>query len=243
MKKLTTLLMAVVLLVTAVMPMTAQAQATVTYSVDTWTYTEAIAAGDTVTFSLAVSSAQPLCMVQATLGYDHTKWEAVEGIKSEYLSAKYSFHEVNIAPVDNQTGEELHGKVKIGGMALENAAVGDRIVLATITLRALCTIDQDQTMVVEEVKAATLPTDGMIPTELACETVSGGIVIEQAVADKGDVNLDGTVSLPDATLLFYAVNGMVTLTEEQQGMADLDEDGTVSLNDATALFYRVNGLN
>lgn len=58
----------------------------------------------------------------------------------------------------------------------------------------------------------------------------------------GDVNLDGTVDLNDATALFYHVNGLSELGEDALTVADLNADGMVGLTDATALFYQINGL-
>lgn len=58
----------------------------------------------------------------------------------------------------------------------------------------------------------------------------------------GDVNLDGTVDLNDATSLFYHVNGLAQLGDDALAVADLNADGVVGLNDATALFYVINGL-
>lgn len=59
----------------------------------------------------------------------------------------------------------------------------------------------------------------------------------------GDVNLDGTVDLNDATGLFYHVNGLSELGKEALVAADINVDGAVDLNDATMLFYIINGLS
>ncbi len=59
---------------------------------------------------------------------------------------------------------------------------------------------------------------------------------------KGDVNGDGKVNLPDATRLFYYINGLLELTDQQMLNADLTGDGVVDLNDATRLFFYVGGM-
>ncbi len=237
MKKLTAVLMTVICLITMVMPTAAQTQAVVTYTVGSVTNVGAIEAGETVTVPITVRSTSPLCMMQLTLRYDSTKWEAIEGVQTEFLKSNFFFHLVNIAPIDTVTGEPILGEVRIGGMADKDTIVTEETVIAKVTLKALCTIDCNDTIFIENAIAAKVPV-----APLECVSINGEVVIEREPIDKGDVNLDGVISLPDATLLFYAVNGMVTLTEEQQAMADLDGDGTVALTDATQLFYFVNGL-
>lgn len=55
------------------------------------------------------------------------------------------------------------------------------------------------------------------------------------VALLGDVNLDGKVSIQDATLIQKAIAKLATLDEVQTAVADATEDGNVNIKDATAI--------
>ncbi len=52
---------------------------------------------------------------------------------------------------------------------------------------------------------------------------------------KGDVNLDGKVTLQDNALIRNYVAGLTELTEEQIGYADVNKDGNVDLKDAAQI--------
>lgn len=56
-----------------------------------------------------------------------------------------------------------------------------------------------------------------------------------------DVSRDGEVTLEDASRLFFALSGQLTLTAAQTALADNDRNGTVDLSDVTQAFYYVNG--
>ena len=58
---------------------------------------------------------------------------------------------------------------------------------------------------------------------------------EAQVALLGDVNLDGKVTIQDATLVQKAIAKLATLDEVQTAVADAFEDGTVNVKDATAI--------
>ncbi len=51
----------------------------------------------------------------------------------------------------------------------------------------------------------------------------------------GDIDMDGQVSIQDATLLQKYLSGIVELTEQQIRLADVNLDGTVSIIDATEI--------
>jgi hypothetical protein len=63
------------------------------------------------------------------------------------------------------------------------------------------------------------------------------ILLESETPDflLGDVNLDGRVSLKDATLIQYYLIDMVELSQEQLDRADVDGNQEVSLKDATTI--------
>lgn len=58
----------------------------------------------------------------------------------------------------------------------------------------------------------------------------------------GDVNLDGTVSILDATVVMKANVGMEFLTEQQTKLADLNNDGLVNVVDATEIQKKLAGF-
>ncbi len=58
---------------------------------------------------------------------------------------------------------------------------------------------------------------------------------ETPVALLGDVNLDGKVTIQDATLIQKAIAKLATLDEVQTAVADATEDGNVNVKDATAI--------
>ena len=58
----------------------------------------------------------------------------------------------------------------------------------------------------------------------------------------GDVNMDGTVSIPDATEVQKGLAGLVTLDEYQNKLADVNKDGNVSIIDATQIQKYIAGI-
>jgi outer membrane protein assembly factor BamB len=59
---------------------------------------------------------------------------------------------------------------------------------------------------------------------------------------QGDVNLDGTVDIRDATLALQAAVGLKTLTGLQAKMADFNSDGTTDIRDVTLILRKSLGL-
>ncbi len=77
----------------------------------------------------------------------------------------------------------------------------------------------------------------------------GGTFVIKAVAKEtekeyslGDVDLDGSISVMDATVIQMAIAQKTTITEQQQALADTDKDGNVSIMDATVIQQKVAGL-
>jgi len=68
-----------------------------------------------------------------------------------------------------------------------------------------------------------------------------GFVISQG-ATRGDVDLDGSITILDVRLLFRHVCGILALSSEQAGQADVDGDGDVDMDDATMLAEYVLGI-
>ncbi len=58
----------------------------------------------------------------------------------------------------------------------------------------------------------------------------------------GDVNLDGTITIVDATMIMKANVGMEVLTEQQTKLADFNKDGFVNVVDATEIQKKLAGF-
>lgn len=82
--------------------------------------------------------------------------------------------------------------------------------------------------------------DGDTVTEIAAETVDGGIWLE--APKYGDVNDDGIITAADAALVLRALVGLSELTPRGAVNADVDGDGTVTAADAAAILRYVVGL-
>lgn len=64
-------------------------------------------------------------------------------------------------------------------------------------------------------------------------------------ADKvliGDTNLDGTITISDATEIQYQISEYKALTGDNAVAADTDKNGTINIKDATAIQYYLVGL-
>ena len=58
----------------------------------------------------------------------------------------------------------------------------------------------------------------------------------------GDVNMDGVISIPDATEVQKDVAGLVSLTDYQRKLADVNKDGKQSVTDATQIQKFIAGI-
>lgn len=58
----------------------------------------------------------------------------------------------------------------------------------------------------------------------------------------GDVNMDGAVSITDATEVQKGIAGLLSLNEYQNKLADVNKDGNISINDATQIQKYLAGL-
>ncbi len=66
-------------------------------------------------------------------------------------------------------------------------------------------------------------------------TVGVGVDVKVSPPLLGDVDLDGVISIMDATEIQLAMSKKITLDEKQERLADTDIDGEVSILDATAI--------
>lgn len=58
----------------------------------------------------------------------------------------------------------------------------------------------------------------------------------------GDVNIDGDITVIDATDIQKYIVGLVEFTEDSKSAADVDSDGVVSVMDATSIQKYIVGL-
>lgn len=78
----------------------------------------------------------------------------------------------------------------------------------------------------------------------------GGTFVIKAIAKQteivyqtGDVDLDGTVSVMDATAIQQHIASIRLFNDTQLSLADVDKDNAVSVMDATMIQYKVAGLD
>ena len=58
----------------------------------------------------------------------------------------------------------------------------------------------------------------------------------------GDVNLDGSVNIKDATAIQKHIANLITLDEKGYDVADVDGSGSVNIKDATAIQKHIAGI-
>jgi alpha-amylase len=58
----------------------------------------------------------------------------------------------------------------------------------------------------------------------------------------GDIDLDGELTINDATLLQFYLAELETLSDEALAVADIDNDGYIDINDATTIQKILVGL-
>lgn len=71
---------------------------------------------------------------------------------------------------------------------------------------------------------------------------SDNVVQDVKICLLGDVNMDGAVSITDATEVQKAIAGLLSLNEYQNKLADVNKDGSVSIIDATQIQKYLAGL-
>lgn len=59
----------------------------------------------------------------------------------------------------------------------------------------------------------------------------------------GDVNIDGVITVIDATDIQKYIVGLEELTADSKSAADVDSDGAISVMDATSIQKYIVGLN
>ena len=126
----------------------------------------------------------------------------------------------NRYPADGETGMALNGK--------------------TMIMRANHSWEEYTETPATTAAPTTQPTTAQ-PTTVAPTTVPATTV----PADKvliGDTNLDGTITISDATEIQYHISEYKALTGDNVIAADTDKNGTINIKDATAIQYYLVGL-
>ena len=68
------------------------------------------------------------------------------------------------------------------------------------------------------------------------------VVASEKTYNLGDVNLDGSVNVKDATTVQKWVAGLVELSAEALAVADTNADGTINVKDATTIQKKIAGI-
>ncbi|MDO5124566.1 MAG: dockerin type I repeat-containing protein, partial [Eubacteriales bacterium] len=71
---------------------------------------------------------------------------------------------------------------------------------------------------------------------------NSSVIQDVKICRLGDVNMDGTVSILDATEIQKGLAGLVSLNEYQSKLADVNKDGSVSVIDATQIQKYIAGI-
>ncbi len=125
------------------------------------------------------------------------------------------------------------------GFATESGARAEAILSMKTTfvpqLQIFCIGDIGASLTVNELFIA--PADDAAGE--SCTYFDMELLSPAADGVKGDLNGDDKVTIMDAVMLYYHVNGKTPLTDESG--ADMNGDGKVNISDAVTLYYFVNG--
>ena len=237
MKRVTALLLAVVMLLT--MTCTASAEEAVTVTVGTVTGE----IGDVVEVPVSISENHYMVNGRLFLTFDPTMLEPV--VVTDDPDCPY-FEEINTDIIDSsfmwivRSPEEGRIHAVFASSSKTGNATGG--VIFTLQFRLLKEGAAAITLTIPELRTNS---KGGADADAALTIVDGAVDVtpfDPTPAVKGDVNGDGVVTFPDAVRLFYAVNNLLRLTNKQMINADVTGDGEVSLIDAARLFYYVSGI-
>ena len=236
MKRVTAIVLTVVLLLTA-MPF-ASAQDTVTVTVGSVKGE----VGDIVQVPVSVSDGHYLVNGRIFLRYDPTVLELQKVCEDEDNPYVASVHP---AIFDNACmwgfAAPQAGRANFVFATSSDSGSATGGVMYTLTFKLLATATKGAiTVTVPEMRC----NNGGEDYDAALTLVNGDVVVkpfDPTPAVKGDTDGNGAVNLSDAVRLFYYVNGMLQLTDKQLLNADVNGDGVITLADAGRLFYHVSG--
>lgn len=78
---------------------------------------------------------------------------------------------------------------------------------------------------------------------MAVSVFSAFAVEDETALVYGDVNIDGDITVIDATDIQKYIVGLEELTADSKSVADVDSDGAISVMDATSIQKYIVGLN
>ena len=236
MKRITAMILAVVMLLT--MTVVASAQDTVTITVGSVKGE----VGDIVQVPVSVSDGHYLVNGRIFLQYDSSVMELQKVCADE--DNPY-FETVNPAVFDSACmwgfAVPTAGRANFVFATSKDSGSAVGGVMYTLTFKLLRTTDGGAvTVTVPEMRR----NNGGEDFDAMLTLVSGDVTVkpfDPTPAVKGDTDGNGTVDLSDAVRLFCYVNGMVQMTDKQLVNADVNGDGNLTLADASRLFYHISG--
>lgn len=203
--------------------------------------------GDTVQIPVSVSDNHYTVNARLFISYDPTLLELQE--VSDDADCPY-VSDWNTAILDASCMYALRlaapGDIRFiyATSADQGAREGGTLFTLTFKVLSEVSIGAPVTLTVKEACANDGVTEGgydFIPT---LDAVSGGVTVEEATLIKGDLDMNGEVTITDALMLFQYINGTTALNETQKELAEVaDPDTTLSINDALTLFQYVNGVS
>ncbi len=192
-------------------------------------YGDPIPAGTEVEVNIFSGYAECVKGIGLNVQYDPTKWEVVSATTAGWL-AKTDMNDVRF----------YGNEIRVNCMHLEGI-VAENEVIATITFRALTDIGDDSPLIVTA--ADVLGKDDNVVYKAS--GIDGAIGVQPPACTlppdfvEGDFNNDGKVTITDAVMFYYHVNGKTPLKDASS--ADLNGDGKINISDAVKLYYFVNG--
>ncbi len=237
MKRVTALLLAVVMLLAMTCAASAQEAVTVTVGEVKGEV------GDVVEVPVSISEGHYMVNGRIFLTYDPTALELQEVCDDP--DNPY-FETINTAIIDGSFMWAVRSPEagRVNAVFATSAATGNGTggVIFTLTFKLLRESTGEIAVTIPELRTNSTGGDD---TDAALTVVNGAVAIDPfdpTPAVKGDVNGDGEVTLPDAVRLFYYVNSLLELTAKQTANADVTGDGSVNLTDAARVFYYVSGV-
>lgn len=237
MKRITAIILSLVLLVT--MAFTASAQESVTITVGS----AKGEVGELVQIPVTVSEGHYLVNGRIFLSYDPNVLELQQVCEDE--DNPY-FEQINEEIIDSSFmwafASPVVGRANFVFATSSDSGNAAGGTIFTLTFKLLQTTDGTPiTATIPEMRC----NNGGAEDYDAPLTIENGTVrvvpYDPTPAVKGDANGDGQVNLSDALRVFYYFNGIAQLTDKQIANADLNGDGQVSLAEVTRLFYYVSG--
>ncbi|MBR5134165.1 MAG: hypothetical protein IKV35_01055, partial [Clostridia bacterium] len=204
MKKLVSVL-ACVLLLCGIVPMTASALDPVTFTVQTveTPADQLIKAGDEFTVTLSIGAVEELAAIECKLRYPKQLMTPVSATKEGFLAA-CMLADANIAPVaPNTDNPDKYGEIWVTGLAENNQAIAQPQVITTITFKAKADITGSTPIDIYMTPIAA--TQSVEAYE--CRIENGGILVEGDEMPETDPTMSQPTIPPVGSVTTTAANG------------------------------------